>query len=294
MNILEEIKASFRFGNNLVKLIYINLAVYVLVLLLELFAFLFRLNGIDKFILDFFAVPTNLSLLLLKPWTLFSYMFLHMNFLHILFNLLWLYWFGTIFLKFLNQKQLVTVYLLGGLLGAAFYIAAYNLFPVFADVKALSNNRGASASIMAIVVATAVIAPYYEVYIPFLNRVKIKYIALVFIGLDLLQIPMENAGGHIAHLGGMVLGFWYVKRYKEGKDIGRSFDRFMDFLFSLFKKPKKMKVTHKRPMTDMEYNAQKADRQARIDVILEKVKKSGYDSLSKEEKDLLFNMSDNK
>ncbi len=293
MNILEEIKASFKFGSNLVKLIYINLAVYALVLLLELVSFLFRLNGIDKFILDFFAVHTNITLLFTRPWTIISYMFLHMNFLHILFNMLWLYWFGTIFIKFLNQKQLVTVYLLGGILGAVFYIVAYNLFPVFADVKVLSNNRGASASIMAIVVAAAMIAPDYEVYIPFLNQVKIKYIALVFIALDLLQIPMENAGGHIAHLGGMVLGFWYVKSYRRGKDIGRSFDRFMDYLFSLFKKPKKMKVTHKRAMTDMEYNAQKADKQARIDMILEKVKKSGYDSLSKEEKDLLFNMSDN-
>ncbi len=294
MNILEEIKASFRHGSNLVKLIYINLAVYVLVLLLEVVSFLFQLNGIDGFVLEYFAVPTNLSLLLVKPWTIVSYMFLHMNFLHILFNMLWLYWFGTIFIKFLSQKQLVTVYLLGGLFGAAVYILAYNLFPAFAEVKAFSTNRGASASIMAIVVAAVVMVPDYEVYIPFLNQVKIKYIALVFIGLDLLQMPLENAGGHIAHLGGMLLGFWYVKSYKEGRDIGRRFDRLMDYLFSLFKKPKKMKVSHKRPMTDMEYNAQKADKQAKIDRLLEKIAKSGYDSLSKEEKDLLFKMSDNK
>ena len=294
MNIIDEIKASFDFGSNLVKLIYINLGVFTLALIIELFAFLFQIGNVESFILNIFAVPTDFATLVVRPWTIISYMFLHVNFLHILFNMLWLYWFGSIFLKFLTEKQLLTVYLLGGIFGAAFYIAAFNLFPVFAEVKAISNNRGASASVMAIVVAATVIAPNYQVYLPFLNQVKIKYIAIVFIALDLIQIPLSNSGGHIAHIGGMVLGFIYVRNFQQGKDIGRNFDILLGKFFSLFKKRKNMKVSYKRPTSDKEYNSQRAKRQEKIDVVLDKIAKSGYDSLTKEEKDLLFKMSNNK
>jgi len=294
MNIIDEIKASFNFGSNLVKLIYINLSVFILAIVIELFAFLFQIENVENYILNFFAVPAGLTTLLFRPWTIISYMFLHVDFLHVLFNILWLYWFGSIFLKFLSEKQLLTVYLLGGIFGAVFYIAAFNLFPVFAEVKAISNCRGASASVMAIVVATTVIAPNYHVYIPFLNQVKIKYIAIIFIVLDLMQIPISNSGGHIAHIGGMVLGFLYVRNFQQGKDFGRRFDILLYKFFSLFIKRKKMKVSYKRPVSDMEYNAQRAKKQEKIDVVLDKIAKSGYESLTKEEKDLLFKMSSNK
>ena len=296
MKLADEIKASFKAGNNLIKLIYINIALFIAVQFVNVILFLFRAESSAFSLVDILSLPADGKSLLLRPWSIFTYMFLHEGFLHILFNMLWLYWFGTIFLKFQNQKKLLTIYLLGGISGGLLYIISYNIFPVFADVKDLAVALGASASVMAIVIAATSIAPDFPVYIPFINDVKIKYIAVFFIVTDIMQIPLGNAGGHIAHIGGALLGYFYIHKLNQGQDIGAGFDRLMERLFSLFKsKPaKNMKVKHSRPVTDMEYNARKAEKQARIDQILEKVSRSGYDSLTKEEKDILFNMSNNK
>lgn len=291
MNIWDEIKESFHQGSNLVKLIYLNLAVFFIVKIVHVLLFLMKIdNGFS--LVDWLAVPASPGLLLVKPWTLFTYMFLHEEFLHILFNMLWLFWFGKIFLLFLSEKKLLSVYLLGGLAGAAFYIFTYNVFPAFEAVRDGSVALGASASVMAIVLGAVTISPNFEVQIPFVGPVKIKWIAVVFVVLDIMQIPLGNAGGHIAHLGGAFLGFYYVSQDKKGKMVAGWFDRFMDGMISFFKKKKNLKVTHKRPpVDDMEYNALKTKKQAHIDQILDKISKSGYDSLSKEEKDILFNMS---
>ena len=293
MSIWNDIKGSFDKGSNLVKLIYINLAVFVVVKIVAAFAYLMAADSTGFDLAYWLSVPASIDYLVRRPWTLFSYMFLHEDFLHILFNMLWLFWFGRIFLQFLSEKKLLTVYLMGGLAGAFLYILFYNLFPVFETSKYEAIALGASASVMAVVLAAVAIAPNYEVVIPFIGPVKIKWIALVFVGLDIMQIPLGNAGGHIAHLGGAFLGYYYVMKQKQGKDIGAWFDRLMDRVFSLFKKGrnKRMKVTHKKNVTDMEYNATKAHDQARVDQILDKISKSGYNSLSKEEKDILFNMS---
>ncbi|MCF8456999.1 MAG: rhomboid family intramembrane serine protease [Bacteroidales bacterium] len=291
MNIWNEIKESFHTGSNLVKLIYLNLAVFIVVKIVHVFLFLMNIDS-GFSLVDWLAVPASFGSLILKPWTLFTYMFLHEEFLHILFNMLWLFWFGKIFLLFLSEKKLLSVYLLGGLSGAAFYIVAYNIFPAFEAASAGSVALGASASVMAIVLGAVTISPNFEVQIPFIGPVKIKWIAIVFVVLDIMQIPLGNAGGHIAHLGGAFLGYYYVSQDKKGKVVANWFDRFMDGLFSFFKKKRNLKVTHKRPpVDDIEYNAQKLKKQAHVDQILDKISKSGYDSLTKEEKDILFNMS---
>ncbi len=300
--IVDEIKESFREGNSLTKLIYINLGVFVLVKLTFVIYFLF-FPGVSGYgnkeamfyneVLSYLMVPSNLNTLLFRPWTVVSYMFLHFGFLHILFNLMVLYWFGRIFLQYLTPKQLTTTYLLGGLSGAVLFITSYNLFPGLSEGTAL----GASAAIMAIVIAISFYTPNYEVYLPFIGPVKIKYIAMVYVGLDVLQIASDNAGGHIAHLGGALYGYLFTMQMRKGKDTGKGFSSVFDSIASLFSRKPKMRVTYKsqaRSMTDFEYNKSKSESQKNIDAILDKIAKSGYDSLTKQEKEILFKMSDKK
>ncbi|MGM0496687.1 MAG: rhomboid family intramembrane serine protease [Bacteroidota bacterium] len=284
----QEIKNTFQKGSTLIKLIYINLGVFIVVGLIKVLAFLFGFSGIASLFVKFFAVPADLTSLITHPWTIFTYMFLHEGLFHILINLLWLYVFGRIFLMYLNEKKLLSVYLVGGLAGAALYILAFNLFPAFQNQISESMALGASASVMAIVFAISVYVPDYSINLLFLGPVKLKYIALFVIILDVLSIAGSNAGGHIAHLGGALFGYVYISQYRKGRNITRGFDRMMDSLFSLFKPKPKFRVTHKKPKTDIEYNKQKVKNQERMNKILEKISKHGYDSLTKEEKEILF------
>jgi len=294
MSVYDEVKKSFKSGSSLIKLIYINLAVFLAVKIVGVIFFLLSLNSAFS-IVNWFAVPADFHNLIFKPWTIFTYMFLHQDFIHILFNMLWLYWFGLIFLRYFDDKKLLSVYLVGGLSGAALYILAFNAFPAFQQILPMSYALGASASVIAIVIATSVYAPNYTINLMFIGPVKLKYIAIITIALDILSIASSNAGGHIAHLGGALFGYLYITQLKKGKNITKGFDGFMDRIFSLFKPRQKFKVTYKKPMTDMEkdieYNKAKAASQKDIDKILDKIAKSGYDSLSKKEKEILFKHS---
>ena len=221
-------------------------------------------------------------------------MFLHEGFMHILFNLLWLYFGGRIFSEFLGDKKLISTYILGGFAGAALYIVSFNIFPVFSEVYEISRLLGASASVLAVLIAISTYMPDYTVRLLFLGNVKLKYIAIFSIVLDILSIPNSNSGGHISHLGGALFGYLYVKQLQKGKDWSLVFYRWINTLGTLFKsKPKKskIKVVHRKSRDDYEYNAQKVNEQERVDQILDKISKSGYDSLSKEEKDFLFKAS---
>lgn len=282
MSIIDEIKQSYRQGGALTKLIYINIAVFIVLRLLQSFVPL----------LEWLSVPSMPMVLLFKPWTLLTYMFVHYDFLHILMNMLYLFWFGRIFLEFFNPRQLLGVYLLGGLSGAILYLVAYNFIPVLYQHFPSSILLGASASVMAILFAVARYMPDHRIYLLFFGAVKLKYIALVAFILDLISIPtLENTGGHLAHIGGALFGLLYGGSLAKGKDLTMGFNRFMDNFFSLFSRKPKMTVTHRRPMTDMEYNKKKVDKQREIDRILEKIKTSGYDSLTKDEKKTLFEAS---
>jgi len=288
MGIFDQIKDTFRRGSTLIKLIYINAAVFLFIKVLQVLAFLFGFSGITDALLQWLAVPAGLPKLLTRPWTLFTYMFLHEGFLHIVFNLLWLYVFGRIFLMYLNEKRLVSVYLVGGLSGAALYILAFNIFPAFQQAVPLSIALGASASVMAIVIAISVYVPNFSINLLLIGPVKLKYIAIFTIILDVLSIPSSNSGGHIAHLGGALFGYLYIAQFRKGRNITRGFDRFMDRVFTVFKPKPRFRVTHNRPGTDIDYNKWKAERQQRIDEILEKISKNGYESLTQEEKQILF------
>lgn len=292
-NIWAGIKKSFREGSALIQLIYINTGIFLAINILYIFLFLFSVPGASAKVIPWFGVPAYLPNLATHPWTILTYMFTHQSFFHILFNLLWLYWFGKIFLEYFDQKQLLAVYILGGISGAVLYIITFNIFPAFDPVLHQSIAIGASASIMAIIVAISTYVPNYTLYLLFIGQVKIKYIALfAFISTALLDFS-TNSGGKIAHIGGALLGYLFTLRYRQGKDISRSFNRVADSIFTWFqpKKKKKMKVTFKRPVTDMEYNRQKAEKQSEINRILDKISKGGYESLTKEEKETLFRAS---
>lgn len=291
MGIWDGIKDSFKKGNSLTRLIYINIAVFLLMAIASVFAFLFSNPVISEKTLALMAVPSSLPSLLVKPWTLITYMFTHKDIWHILFNMLWLYWFGTIFLEYLDQRKLVAVYILGGLAGAVIYIASYNIFPAFSGVVNESVAIGASASVMAVVVTIAAYVPDYPVHLILIGKVKIKYMALAILVLtSFMEFPI-NSGGKLAHIGGAIFGYLYTINIRQGKDLGKWINGLIDRLATIFKPRKKMKVTYRKSANEYEYNQKKADHQSEINRILDKISKGGYDSLTREEKDMLFNES---
>jgi membrane associated rhomboid family serine protease len=300
----DEAKWFFRQKSMLSKLILINVAVFILVNVASLFLWLFQVNyhpsGLSP-VTYFLAVPASLNGLLLRPWTLLTYMFLQENFFHILFNMMVLYFGGRIFTEYLSERKLLNTYIIGGLTGALFYIVAYNVFPVFSKSVAYSVALGSSASVLAVLVAISTYVPEYSVILMFFGRVKLKYLALAIVLIDLLSISHGNAGGHIAHLGGAFYGFVYILSLKKGNDLTVNFGT-MNFskFFRYFTRKKKSSfydtttTYHGRPLSDEEYNYRKKKEQERIDKILEKISKRGYSSLTKEEKELLFKSSNNK
>ncbi len=293
MTIIDEIKESYRKGSTLHKLIYINvgifLTIHIGVIILVLLNKINRDQSINE-ILYYLAVPSDLSALSRRPWTIITYMFTHGYLYHIVFNLMVLYWFGRYFIEEFGLKKLLSVYLLGGIGGAILFIGLYNLLPFFQDVREQSLATGASASIMAIVIAVAYYVPNRRMNLVFIGPVKIIYIALtIFIVSTILDFT-NNTGGKIAHIGGGLVGYIFAVYYKKGRDISRGFDRIMDSFSTIFKKKERMKVSYKRPSDDIEYNKVKMEEQKEIDRILDKISKAGYDSLSKAEKEKLFNM----
>ncbi|MGQ8338150.1 rhomboid family intramembrane serine protease [Sunxiuqinia sp. A32] len=288
MSILDEIKESFRKGSVLTRLIYVNLGVFLFVRIANVFFFL--LNQ-DFSLLNWLALPADIHALAAKPWTLITYMFLHFGFLHILFNLLWLYWLGKIFLFYFDERKLLGVYLLGGIFGGLFFLGAYNLFPAFTDVIAFSQLMGASASIIAIVIAVSVWAPNHTINLLFIGPIKLKYVALISLFMYVIGISSSNAGGNLAHLGGAFWGLVYALQYRKGKDMSKGINKLIDSLAKLFKPKQRIQVSYKNTNADdIEYNRKKNIQQEEINQVLEKISKSGYDSLTKEEKELLFKM----
>ena len=300
-NPLEEIKSFFRKKNILSRLILINVIVFIAANIINLIIWLFigqQANAVFSPVVSWFAVPSDISALLSKPWTIFTYMFLQENFFHIFFNMFVLYFGGRIFLEYLSQKKLLSTYIWGGLIGGLFYVIAFNVFPVFNQYKTLSVALGSSASVLAILVAIATYVPNYSMTLILLGRVKLKYIALALVVIDILSIQKGNPGGHIAHLGGALWGYLYIAVLKNGFDMNKFFNNFnFSNIFKTFMKPKNSASKHyskKRSVSDEDFNYHKKYDQKQIDSILDKISKSGYESLSKAEKEILFKTSNRK
>ncbi len=286
------LREGFRRGDIVTQLIYINAGIFLVVALVNLFLVLFKMDSGHW--MNYLMFPASFMQFITQPWTLITYMFMHAGILHILFNMLWLYWFGRLFLNFFSAKHLRGLYLLGGIAGAALYMVAYNLFPYFEDAVYSSYLLGASASVLAIVVATAVREPNYPVQFMFIGTVRLKYVALFMVVLDLLFITADNAGGHLAHLGGALAGWWFASGLVKGHDLTKWINVALDFCSGRWKpasKKPKMKVHYGDKQKDYEFNARKKERSDEIDRILDKLRKSGYGSLTEEEKKSLFDAS---
>lgn len=287
------IMSSFRHGSSLIRLIYINAGLF---LLLKAGYVILSLAGQgDIFyptILEWIGIPADPEYLLYRPWTVLTYMFTQFEFLHLLFNMLWLYWFGSIFLNHFTERQLTGVYLLGGIAGAFLYVLSYNIFPYFDRITRLSSWAiGSSASVMAIVFAVCTYLPHHQVSIFPKGHVKLIYLALFTALIDLLSIQSGNAGGHIAHLGGALFGCLFIICIKHNKDITSGIFYSGERLKRLFPRRKAIRVKYKKKvseMNDREYNAYKKRQDTRINDILDKISRAGYESLTREEKEVLF------
>ena len=293
-NFITDLKSNFKRGNISLQLIYINVGIFVVTTLISVFLLLFNWDASSW--LQYFELPAWVPQFLFQPWSLITYMFLHAGILHLLFNMLWLYWFGQLFLAFFSARHFRGLYVLGGLLGGLLYILAYNVFPYFSSYIYGSFLLGASASVLAIVVATAVREPEYRVNFMFIGAVRLKYVALFMVVTDLLFVTSGNGGGHIAHLGGALAGWMFAGSLRKGHDITKWINNVFDWCENIIywkpaiKKPK-MKVNRGGKAADFEYNARKKQQSDEINRILEKVKKSGYANLTTEEKKRLFDAS---
>lgn len=282
MNFSTNIKNLFKNKDNLHILIYINIAVFLLIGTLNLFDFLFKS---DIKIIEYLALPSNKNILKIRPWTIITYMFSQNNFIHLLFNLLIFYLFGKIFLNYLNNRQLVCLYVLGGLSGALFFIFAYNFIPTFTEVKDISLAIGASASIMSVVTGISFLVKNHKINLYFFGQVKIIYIAIAVFILDILSIPQGNSGGHIAHLGGIFLGILFATLYKKHIDITNGLSKFFIAIQQLLVSDTKNTINKKQQKTTEKQNTKS---QEKTNEILDKIKIFGYSALSEEEKSFLF------
>lgn len=271
------------------KLIILNSAIFVVTAVLLVIQKLFNFDFFN--FNPYVAISSNIEFFLLHIWTLFTYMFIHYEIFHILFNMLMLYWFGKIFLNYFTSKNLVALYILGGFAGGLLYVISFNLIPYFIQ-QGSAYLVGASASVTAIIFAAAFYNKNLEVRLLFFGSIKIIYIAIAIFLIDFISLKGEsNMGGHVAHIGGALVGYLYATQYLRGRDITKGFNRLIDSFSNLFKKQPKMKVKYKKAQSDFEYNQKKYQEAVDIDSILDKIKISGYKSLSVDEKKRLFDAS---
>lgn len=290
--------ARFRSGSMLIKIIYVNVAVFVLLRLAVIAA---ALLGIDsQAVMQTVEVPSQAAVLLHRPWTLISYMVSHYGVLHLLFNMLWLYWLGQMFLDYFTPKQLTGLYVLGGIGGALLYVAAGSLLPVMRQQQGMLI--GASAAVLAVVVAVAVAAPNRAVRLFLIGDVPLKWVAAATLLLDLLSMEVGNAGGHIAHIGGAAVGLAYGLAMRGGHDITAWLNAAIDAVCTLLKPRKSTRKGVGSPVGGRSYRKAKpasaapqpqeeGPTEAEIDAVLDKIKRSGYSALTDAERDTLFRAS---
>ncbi|RLD29522.1 MAG: rhomboid family intramembrane serine protease [Bacteroidetes bacterium] len=269
------------------KIIALNIVVYVVGWLL------FQIQSIDReSSLIWLALPKDFFDFILKPWSILTYGFAHIDLWHLFINLLILYFVGRSFSNLFNIKLSLNVYFLGILFGGLAYMLVYTLFPN-SILKNAGPLVGASAGVRAALIFLCAYMPNKEMRLVTIN-IKLMYIGFVLVALDILGLFGINSGGNVAHLGGDLLGYFYAVQLKKGTDIGKGFERFIDSISSFFSKakPSNLKTVHKSKKkgfaghTKQEFD--EFNKQKQIDIILDKISKSGYESLSKEEKAFLF------
>lgn len=312
--IWDDIKLQFGYNASIVnRLIMINVIIFLAVAILKLVAFLSGSAVLFDAVSVYVMLPSNLELLLWRPWTIITYFFYHESIWHILSNMLFLFYFGSLIEEYIGARRLTALYILGGLAGAAVFLLLFNLLPVLGTDR-LTVLYGASGAVYACVVGAATLMPNYTFNLILIGPVRIKFIALFYVVLSVVSMPEGNAGGHIAHLGGALLGYVFIRQLRSGRDLGAPVLWVLDFFQRLFDRKPKLKVTSRnfqhttaRPTATTSSTglsqrsnfsnpvpSQLADgkpTEAEIDDILEKISKTGYESLSKEEKQKLFKAS---
>jgi len=280
MNLLENLQTKFKYANIVEKFISINVGMFVLIFIFNTLGYLFQAN---VSIASWFVLPATFEGFITKPWTIITYGFVHIGFIHILMNLISLYFIGNLFVQFFTPKQFISFYILGTLFGGMVFMLSYNFFPAFANDLSNSVLLGASAGVSAIFIGLATYIPNYQFKIPLIGYVKLWHLTAIWVALDVIQIPAGNAGGRLAHIGGALFGFLYVNQASNTE-------------IAIWSKIKKLFVVKKNPLKTV-YKSKKAAqkkqttttyKQRKINAILDKISKSGYDTLSKEEKDFLF------
>ena len=279
MSITNNIQIRYKQANIVEKLIYINIAVFALTLLTTVFGNLFE--SPVNIIIQWFSLNSEFNFFITKPWTIITYGFLHADFIHILFNLIVLYYFGNLFIQYFTQKQLLTFYLLGTFFGGLVFLLSYSYFPIFANQRV--PLVGASAGISAIIIGIATYMPNYQLKLRLIGFVKLWHLAAIYIALDVLQLAGDNAGGHFAHIGGAIFGFLYVN---QASNTETKIWNKIATIFSVKKKP--LKTVYKSKKTTVKKQTNTTYKQQKINAILDKISKSGYDTLSQDEKDFLF------
>lgn len=291
-----DFKSAFQRHNNAhAQLIIINVVIFLVIGFISVVGVIASASAIPDFIYQQFTIPPTIAEYLTRPWTLITYMFAHSRYdiFHILFNMLALYWFGKLFVEYLGSDKLIAVYVLGGLAGGLLYLLMFNTVPFFVERSGFSGMVGASAAVFAIIVATATLLPDYTFHLLFFGPVRIKYIALFYVVLSFLGTTQENAGGNIAHLGGALMGFVYIKQLQAGVNWGGWITITLDWFKDLFKPKRNVKVTYRKEekRSSSKPSGPSKASQAEIDAILDKISDRGYESLTKEEKEKLFNAS---
>jgi len=287
MSLSQDIKYKFSRLNIFEKIIAVNAVVFIVA---KIVFILFK--GESASIFKWFEFPVNLGDFIVQPWSLITYAFIHYDFWHLAFNMLWLYFIGRLFLNLFNTKMALNVYFLGAIFGALLFMLGYNVLPSFFNKGTLLV--GASAAVRALLIFLCAYMPKMEVRI-FTFNLKLWYLGAAIVVLDILGLFGNNPGGNTAHIGGALLGYFYATQLQKGIDIGKGFEKFMDSFIGMFKrspKKSKLKTVHKTKNKGFAGHTKGAfsefNKQKQIDIILDKISKSGYDSLTKEEKEFLF------
>ena len=292
----DDFKHAFqRYNNAHVQLIIINVVIFLAIGVLSVICDWTNTEWFANVVYDQFSIPPVVGEFLTRPWTLVTYMFAHSRWdiSHILFNMLALYWFGSIFAEYLGSDKLIAMYVLGGLAGALVYLFMFNTVPFYIDRSHdFPGMVGASAAIYAIVVGAATLLPDYTFFLMFIGPVRIKYIAAFYVIVSFLGTTQLNAGGNLAHLGGALMGFVYIKQLQRGNNLGGWVTFLLQWIKNLFAPRRNVKVTYRKETSSgKKPNKASAISQAEIDAILDKISDGGYESLTKEEKEKLFNAS---
>lgn len=289
MSLLDDLKIQLRSGDITMRLIVFNIVLFVVP---NIIAALIHLWGNTIDFLYYVSLSSTVSDLLWKPWSILTYSFFHAGIWHIVFNLIMFNFAAKVFLTYFTQKQLLGLYISGGLFAGVFYLICYNILPAL--INSSASVVGASASVMAILFAVATYAPMMQLRLLIIGNVKLWHIAVVFLIIDFLQLSSTNTGGHLAHLGGAFFGYIFTTQLKRGLDLTNWFTATIVFLQTITDKKKRtpFKKVHRNfkpaPKPEPSKIVKKDSTQRQIDAILDKISKSGYDSLSKDEKDFLF------